>query len=116
MVHPSENPVRRDPLIVQLEWVGVQASEHTLQRALRTRTNDAQLYKCAQVKSISEKTLKERREYGQRYLGLTGLTVEDLWQYVVWTLMNLIILAMQSLKIESYEDKEFVTTLRLLMK
>lgn len=82
MVNPSENPVRRDPLIVQLEWFGVKASERTLQRALQARTNNAQLYKCAQVKSISEKNLKERREYGKRHL---GLMVEDLWQYVVWT-------------------------------
>ncbi|KAF6238785.1 hypothetical protein HO173_003292 [Letharia columbiana] len=82
MVDPAENPVRREPFLVQLEHFGVNTSERTLQRSLRARTNDAQLYKCAQVKTISESNLKQRREYGARNL---GQTVEDLWQYVVFT-------------------------------
>jgi transposase len=83
LLSPTRNPVRNQPLEVQLKYHGIDASERTLQRQLLKYSKGAKLYKQAYVnKVLSDSGHSQRWEYGQLY---GDKTIPLFWRFVMFT-------------------------------
>lgn len=69
LVSPSRNPVRKQPLDVQISYHGLKVQKRQLQRMLKRNTKGGGRYLCAFVKkTISTKNRRERAIYGDDHL------------------------------------------------
>jgi CENP-B N-terminal DNA-binding domain len=83
LLDPKSNPVRDQPLEVQIEHHQLEVHPDTLNRALQRETNNAKLYKQAYLqKKISQKNRRERVQYGQEH---QLKTIDTWWQWIVFT-------------------------------
>jgi transposase len=76
----NNNPVRTQHYECQMQHFNIHGTTRTLQRALQPR--QAQRYKKAPARAISQKNKRERVQYGKEH---EGKTVEDFWQYIHFT-------------------------------
>jgi hypothetical protein len=83
LVSPSRNPVRNQHYEAQIEFHKLDVKPRTIQRNLKRYTEQGQRYKQAYVsKTLSKKNRQERIDYGEEH---KDKTIEDFWQYIIFT-------------------------------
>ena len=83
LVSPSQNHVRDQQLEAQIEYHNIPIQARQLQRRLRAETRGGYRRKQAYVKKIlSSNNLEKRTIYGQEH---QYKTIEDYWQWIVFT-------------------------------
>ena len=77
------NPVREEPLEVQIDYHDIPLQKHQLQARLKDDANRAQIYKKRYtMKEISDSQAENRKQYS---LDHRDQTLEAFWSFVVWT-------------------------------
>ena len=83
MLTSLANPVRNQAFEAQIEYHHLDINKRTLQRGLKTHTNQGQRYKQARVsKPMSVQNRRKRVEYAQKHL---YSTIENYWQWIIFT-------------------------------
>ena len=83
LLSPSRNKVRDQPYAIQLNHHQIDIQPRALRVQLRKHTDGAQLYKQAYIgKQLSAKNRAERTDFGHRHI---GKSIDDYWQYIIWT-------------------------------
>jgi hypothetical protein len=83
LVSPSQNPVRDQQYEAQIEYHQLPIQKRQLQRRLKVETRGGQRRKQAYVKKrISPANKIKRTDYGKEH---QGKTVQDFWQWIVFT-------------------------------
>lgn len=83
LVNPNQNPVREHGLEAQLAFHNIDCNVRTIQRSLKTYTNNGRKYKQAYVGKVLSGVNKDKRvEYGTAH---QGKTIEDFWANVFFT-------------------------------
>lgn len=75
----TDNQVRDAPIPFQMKHHNITVHRRTLQRAMKTHTKGAMMYRKVRIKKISDKNKKEWMEYGRDH---QDKTIDNYYQYV----------------------------------